>query len=156
MGKFFGDLFDDLKLYARQCAWWNARPKRTIKIGKQEREEVLPTRLKQAEDKGEVPYFPPLPVEVHYLMGHLQGIGYVEHGMGGPLRLTHVEIAAWCALYGIELRPWEVHVLREMSDAFARELVAAENWQHPAPWAAAPEQVNQQALVHRIKDVLRG
>lgn len=156
MGKFFGDLFDDLKLYARQCAWWNARPKRTVKIGKQEREEVLPTRVAQADAKDERPYFPELPEEALYLLQYLQDLGYVEQGFGGPVRLSYGEIAAWASLCGVALWPWEVAVLRDMSDAFARELVAAEDWQRPAPWAPKAEQIDQKVLERRIKGVLRG
>ena len=58
MGKFFSGLFDELMLYARQVAWWSATPKRREKVGKTEKEIVLPNRAKQAQDKGGDPYYP--------------------------------------------------------------------------------------------------
>lgn len=155
MGKFFGDLFDDLKLYARQIAWWNAPRKRVEKVGKTEREIELPKRAVAAGDKGDLLYFPPLAQEARYLLEHLQSLGYVQPGMGGPMRLTHQEICAWSELHGVALWSWEVTALREMSGEFASELIAAESEKRPPPWSPSPDQVDQVELVARIKNVLR-
>ena len=154
--KFFGDLFGDLMLYARQIAWWNATPKRRDKLGKTEKEIVLPIRAQQAQDKGDVPYYPPIPSEVSYLLSHLEGLGFSEVGMAGPVPLSWQEIAAWSHLQGVELNPWEATVLRSMSEQFVRELAEAENHLRPPPWSPEPEQIDQQELAQRIKDVLRG
>jgi hypothetical protein len=97
-----------------------------------------------------------LPDAVRYLLEYLQSLGYVEHGMGGPLRLSHQEIAAWGQLQGVALQPWEVDVLRGMSQDFAQELVDAEAHTRPPPWSPTPEQIDRPEVARRIKDVLRG
>lgn len=158
MGKFFDDLFDDLKLYTRQMAWWNATPKRKKKAGKHaaEREVAMPTRAARAKEQGDDLYFPPLPAEVSYLLGYLQSMGYVERTMAGTQCLSHQEMAAWCQLHGVALWPWEVSVLRAMSNEFAQELAASEDYQRPPPWSPEGEQIDRAAVARRVKEALRG
>lgn len=125
-------------------------------MGKTEKDVQLPPRAEQAKAREAEVYYPPLAGEVRYLLEYLQALDYVEPGMAGPVRLSYREIEAWTQLSGVSLRPWEVTTLRAMSAEFAREIRAAEDPKHPAPWAPEPEQLDRKAVARRIKDALRG
>lgn len=156
MGKFFSGLADELILYTRQIAWWSASQTLKQKVGKEEREIALPCRAKQAREKGFDLYYPPLSMEVGYLVEYLESFDYVEPGLHGPLRVSFHELGAWACLNGIDLKPWEVTMLRMMSAEFASELAAADNPQRPPPWSPAPQQIDRRALAQHVKGVLRG
>ncbi|QIL71671.1 hypothetical protein G7048_15695 [Diaphorobacter sp. HDW4B] len=100
-------------------------------------------------------YYPPLDDEARYLLDYLQALDYVESGLSGPIKLSFGEIESWTRLMSVHLQAWEVTFLRSMSTAFARELHAAENPSHPAPWAPVVEQIDRKRVARRIKDVLR-
>jgi len=54
-------------------------------------------------------------------------------GMGAS-PITHQEIAAWCALTGITLGPWESRTLRRLSRDYVGELHEAADPKRKPPW----------------------
>lgn len=69
----------------------------------------------------------------------------------GPV--THLEIAAWCALTGRELEPWEVQALRRMSGAYLSEATEATDPKRPAP-AWVGEAPTREAVANTIENIL--
>lgn len=94
--------------------------------------------------------------ELEYLVGYLSRLDFIEPGAAGPVRLSFTEIRSWALLSGVQLKPWEVDLLRRMSSEFVSELNAAENPQRPAPWLPSDGLQEKMAIARRIKDVLRG
>ena len=125
-------------------------------MGRSEREVKLPSRAAKAlEDDAEI-YYPPLAPELGYLVEYLRRLDFIEPGAAGPVRLSFTEIRSWAQLSGVQLKPWEVDLLRQMSTEFVSEVNAAENPQRPAPWMPVDALQEKQAIARRIKDVLRG
>lgn len=69
----------------------------------------------------------------------------------GPV--THLEIAAWCALTGRELEPWEVQALRRMSGAYLSEATEATDPKRPAP-AWVGESPSREVVANTIESIL--
>ncbi|MBB6578010.1 hypothetical protein HNP33_002078 [Comamonas odontotermitis] len=116
----------------------------------------LPSRAKQAEEKGSEVFYPPLSPEAGYFIDYMLSLDFIEPGMAGPVRLSFTEIYSWSKLHGVQLKPWEVTLIRKMSTEFASEVSAAESPQRPAPWTPEVVAVDQTKLASHIKDVLRG
>lgn len=125
-------------------------------MGRSEKEVTLPSRARQALDKDAEIYYPPLPAELSYLVEYLRRLDFIEPGMAGPVRLSFTEIRSWAVLCGIQLKPWEVDMLRQMSTEFVSEVNAAESPLRPAPWMPSDGLQAKVAIARRIKDVLRG
>lgn len=81
-----------------------------------------------------MPDMPPLD-RGGYLVGYLIEIGpTMAAGMGaGPI--THGEIRDWQDNTGIELQPWEAHLLRRLSREYLAESHRAEKLGCVPPWA---------------------
>lgn len=93
------------------------------------------TRIKEMEDRGELPLLPPI---AHpYLVAWWMEIGPTTvTGMGeGPV--TWQEIAKWRDLTGNDLYPWEAGAIRSMSQAFAAQRGEARKPDCPAPYRDA-------------------
>lgn len=105
------------------------------------------------------PYYPPIPDCCAYLVAHWRDLGRVTSNGMGATRLSCLEIAAWMALNGHELEPWEVDLLRGMSNAFLAESHAAEEPARPAPWVLEdPEllKAEKAATAKNVRLALRG
>lgn len=103
------------------------------------------------EERGHKPrglVLPPLDVGA-YLVEYLFEVG---PGTGdGPI--THQEIAAWCALTGREVEPWEVDALRRMSGAYLSEAHEATDPKR-APPAWESEQPTKEQVSNTIESLL--
>jgi hypothetical protein len=101
------------------------------------------------------PEMPPLEVG-HWLVGYLFEIGpTMPAGMGSGL-ISHQEIAAWQALSGVRLKPWEARALRLLSAEYLRESREAEKRERPAPWnpgEVAPEDLS--AVADAMRESMR-
>ena len=137
MGKFQAGLFDELSVYVRHAAWLNAaveRPKNDKSNAPlQSRLERLRINLKDDDYHPELP-----PIDgAAYLLGYLFEIGPTMAGGAGAAPITHLEIAAWESLSGVELMPWEARFLRRLSFEYLGESHKAEKPDRKAPWQAA-------------------
>lgn len=146
MGKFLEGVFDDLSLYARQCAWYAAVPERA-----QNDRSKTPalSRLAQLRKNLANPQFEPdmPPVDAGLqLLAYFFEIGpTVASGMGaGPI--NHAEILAWQQNVGIELSSWEARSLRRLSRVYLQELNEATDRRRPEPWKQARATQNAAAV----------
>lgn len=69
-----------------------------------------------------------------YLVEYLVELGVTE----GDKSLPNREIESWQRQSGIELQPWEVRLVKRLSDVYLSESHAARDPDAPAPWADAP------------------
>jgi hypothetical protein len=74
-----------------------------------------------------------------YLVDFLFDIGPVMSYGNGFAEITHMEVAAWQRLSGIELQPWESRMLRMLSLQYLNELLLAVDHQRRMPWEHAPD-----------------
>lgn len=45
-----------------------------------------------------------------------------QAGTNGPLSITFLELKAWSELYGYDLQPWELDIIRRLDDAWLEEV----------------------------------
>lgn len=133
MGKFYEGVYEDLTLYVKTAAWWSAAPS----DGKAERKSRVAAR--QELDKRFEPPMPPVDDEFEYLLSALFEAGPTStDGMGrGALKWS--DLMAWQQATGIELRPWELRIVRRLSGDYLAELVAAEKPSRLCPYAGKAE-----------------
>ena len=74
-----------------------------------------------------------MPIELLYLWEwYLELSAGRNYGsMGGPLPISHLEIAGWCGLNGIELEKWELRTIKAL-DRLER-MAAAEEYKANRP-----------------------
>ena len=72
------------------------------------------------------------------LLAWLLELGITESGGMGPVPLSWREIAEWTRLSGIELPPWQVRLLRNLSVAYIAESRRAEEELCAPPWGRDP------------------
>jgi hypothetical protein len=107
-------------------AWLNAIPK--DKNGKGEQ-----SRLDRMTAKGERPLLPVNPAP--HLTEWLFDIGPSSPGSMGDAALGYQDMAAWQAISGVELLPWEARTLRRLSGEYLVGRHAAEDQACPPPYA---------------------
>lgn len=90
-----------------------------------------------------------------YLLGYLFEIGpTVAAGMSaGPI--THEELRAWMHNIGVELRPWEVRILRRLSCDYLAESHRAEKADCAAPWRPVEVVIDRAAVADRMRNAIR-
>lgn len=79
------------------------------------------------------PEFPPLEAAA-YLVEHLWEVGPTMAAGAGVGPITFQELQSWQAQIGIELAPWEVRILRQLSFDYLDELRKAEKPDCPPPY----------------------
>ena len=152
MGKFFGEVADELILAARHAAWLSASPRTKLADGK---EVVHPSRLDTAKMNGAEPPMPPLD-NARYLYDWLFEIGPTEPGAMGRVEISWQTIDAWANRSSAGPEPWESRALRRASIAYIAESRAAEDVQRLPPWQAPRTQVDRDAEARHLRAVLRG
>lgn len=131
--------------------WLHAVPKSKAK--KTEDEENETRQGKFARELVEVIY---PPCEMMYMVEHLFSAGPTLPSAMGATPLTHQEIWAWQQNMNIELCPWEVNSLREMSRQYLFELLQSDKHDSPPPWVPEIDRVQGEAIAKRVQNVLRG
>lgn len=87
-----------------------------------------------------------------YLLSYLTELGVTQ----GEHSLTHLEIESWQRQSGIELQPWEVRVVKRLSDIYLGESHVARDPDAEAPWADAPYVVAiARQTANRMKAAIR-
>ena len=132
--------------------WLHAAPKSKAGINKTDEEPV--SRL-SFYAKNDVEVFYP-PCGMMYMVNYLFSAGPTMPSPMGSTPLTHQEIQAWQHNMGIDLCPWEANVLREISRQYLSELLQSDKHDSPPPWIPELNQEQGEAIVKRVKDVLRG
>lgn len=132
----------------RQSAWLAAVPERAAHE-KRTNESRLERLRKQYADDDFAPDMPPLSGAAH-VVGYLYELGPIVAAGMGAAPVSHLEIAAWVRLTGIELHPWEVRFLRRLSGEYLAELHAAEKADRPAPWGAVRAQYVARSMREQI------
>ena len=89
----------------------------------------------------------PDPGPAAYLLGIFRDVGPVRSEGMGPFPLGYADLLAWQQCMGVQLSPWEVGVLRDLSRAYCNELVASADPQVAAPGSGAETQ--KQAATRR-------
>jgi hypothetical protein len=134
VGKFQAGLGEELSLYVRQVAWMNAVPDNPTAKGR--KPQGMQSRAEALRAQGaEVP-LPPLREEAEHLVGYLFDVGPVLPAVLGVVPLPYSELQAWQQQSGLDLQPWEVKLLRQLSRDYAIEAKAASDAGRPAPWVA--------------------
>ena len=100
-------------------------------------------------------YHPEMPpVGAAYLIGYLWEVGPTMANGGYPGPVTHEEILAWQELTGIELKPWEMRFLRNLSREHLAESQRAEKRDCQAPWKIETDPaVASQNLKQHFRDL---
>ena len=91
-----------------------------------------------------------------HIFEHLIDAGIFTDGISGPISLTHIELFAWQANNGVYLQPWEVKLIRALSQDYISSSRAAKEASCPPPWLPEPTEEERAAVVPKIRDVLRG
>lgn len=98
---------------------------------------------------------PPVDQAISYLISHLYEVGPAMQGAAGSIPVTFTEFRAWMDLTGVELRPWEVRILRRLSGAYLSELYEAEKPDRPAPWTNEWEASGPSTAADGMKAAIR-
>lgn len=91
-------------------------------------------------------------VDAEYLIDYLFEIGPTMAGGMGEAPLSHGELAAWQANVGIDLQPWEVRFLRNLSIEYLSQAQKSDKPDCPPPYGTA----ERRALVGKKLDELFG
>jgi hypothetical protein len=101
-------------------------------------------------------YQPDMPhVRAAYLLGYLWEVGPTMAAGGYPGPVTHEEILAWQELSGIELHPWEMRFLRNLSREYMAEAQRAEKIDCPEPARREPNQADLEAVARSMQRSLK-
>lgn len=91
-----------------------------------------------------------------YLIEWLFEIGPTCAGSMGECPLTYLEMAAWQAVSGVELMPWEASLIRRLSAEYASMRHKAEEQSCPAPYSAVDDLAANRDRVARQVDAVFG
>ena len=112
------------------------------------------TRQTKFANEGRQIDFPPC--EMMYMVDYLFSAGPVTPTGMGSIPLTHQEILSWRSNMQVDLCPWEINALREMSRQYLSELVQSDKHDSPPPWVAEIDEEKGKMVAERVKDILRG
>lgn len=99
---------------------------------------------------------PDLPdIEDHRFVALLMEAGPIEAAGMGVSGLSWREIEAWQSRCAIDLEPWEVRLIRRLSQAYASELSAAADPDRPPPYAEELDE-DRRELVEAKLDMFFG
>jgi hypothetical protein len=130
-----------LTLFVRHGAWLNA----VMEKPASDKSKAQPTSrleiLKQGRKDYE-PDMPPVIPEASFLLGYFYEIGPALSTGAGPAVITQQEFSKWQENMGIELRPWQIRLLRQLSTEYIAESNKAAKPECPAPWGDMHKIVN--------------
>lgn len=97
---------------------------------------------------------PPIGDAALYLWQRLLDAGlFADHGTG-LAALSWSELRAWRALAGCPLAPWQARALHQASKALVAEHGKAANPDAPAPWTAALQPIDRDAVRDKVRAAL--
>lgn len=157
MGKFYAGVCEDLILYAKQFAWFSAKPKKPDVPGAVAKRDGSAQELTRAQDmiaRGGTPLMPPLE-DAAYILSYWQELGMVESNGMGATPLSAREIAAWQEGSGIMLQAWEFHILREMSRAYLAQLHESEKPDCPPPYGDPVNNFDREVVSKKVSNAFQ-
>jgi hypothetical protein len=131
--------------------WLHAVPKSKVKNDNEEKQETRQGRF--VRELVEIIY---PPCEMMHMVEYLFSAGPVMSSPMGSNPLCHQEIWAWQQNMSIDLCPWQVNCLREMSRQYLSELLQSDKHDSPPPWIPEIDKEYGEIVAKRVKDVLRG
>ena len=144
---FYERLSQELSLFVKYQAWLGTAP------DKRDGEKIDPLPRVQTLTPGEI-RFPPNPAE--YLTCWLFDIGPAVPGGFGVVAIGWRDLAGWQEITGIELRPWEARILRELSHAFVAQSREARKRDCPVPYAGSADDDRRADVASKIKALFGG
>lgn len=98
-----------------------------------------------------------MPPDQHgdYLLQWWCDMGMVASGGMGPAPLRDIDIAAWRANVCIDLTPWEVGIVKELSRAYLHEHAAAQDPLAPPPYGSVADTYDRAKVASRLGAALR-
>jgi len=158
-------------LYVRQIAYFAATPdgsklsRREQREGKKEEDNTViidsddeEDNLNEAsEDLSEIP-FPEIPPGAEYLIGLFYGAGSAMPTGMGLVPLSWQEIEAWARCSGLEdsITPWELQVVRRLSEAYTSEYSKASDPKRRPPYSkqVSVDEIDRDAIEKQTRNVL--
>lgn len=112
-------------------------------------EDVPPQEVPQ--ETQEIPY-PELPKGAEYLVSLLHSAGTATQTGMGLIPLSWQEIQAWVVCSGLEdsVTPWELGVVRRLSEAYSSEYAQAQAPRRPMPYQPVVEEIDREAVQAKI------
>lgn len=144
MGKFYGEIGDELSLVVRSLAWLNAIPK-----GSKDQK----TRREIVEEQGGEIDLPPC--SAPFLFGVLLEIG---PAMSGGMSLAPIgwrDIEAWQRCTGVRLPPWQSRMLIGLSRQYVSFGRDAEKPDCPAPWDDEDIETRRARVERQLKAAMK-
>lgn len=89
-----------------------------------------------------------------YLLGYWHDIGRHGYAGMGPVPLDDAALRAWRENVCIDLSPWEVRTVKDLSRAYLAELAAAEDPLRPPPFGSVADQFDRNKLAARLSQAL--
>ena len=142
----------------RTAAWLNAKlnpPKPSHKKKSTPSDDQPISRREKFKADGVVHAMPD-PGPAAYLLGIFFDIGPVRSEGMGPFPVGYADLLAWQQCMGVQLSPWEVGVLRDLSLAYCGELSAAADPQVAAPGSGSETLEQQTQRRERVSKGLGG
>ena len=128
--------------------WLNAVPKLKVDTkNTKSRQELFD------EEQKEITY---PPCTLWYMVDYLFSVGPVLSSTSGDSPITHQEILAWRKNMQIDLCPWEVQTLKDMSRQYLLKMIKSDHQDSPPPWIPEIDQEQGERVVAKVKDILRG
>jgi len=152
LGKFYERVYRGLSRYVRQAAWFSAVPEPESR--KSGEEAPRKTRAKSITDNGGKLLYPPVYIANH-LLEYLWEIGPVEHGGMGMDPVSYREIESWRRGTGIELKPWELRMLRRLSQDYITELNQSAAPDRSAPFGDPYMQFSREIVGKKVSSAMR-
>ena len=94
---------------------------------------------------------PPIGAPALGLWRHLLDAGPCADGGMGRSALSWADLRAWQLGAAQPLAPWQLRALRQASQAWVVEHVAAAKPEAPAPWSAAPSAVEREVVRNKVR-----
>lgn len=113
--------------------------------------------LEAPQEAQEIP-FPELPEGADYLVSLFHSAGIATQTGMGLVPLSWQEIESWVACCGLDesVTPWELGVVRKMSEAYASEYTQASAPRRPQPYSPEvdPDEIDRDAVMAKAISVL--
>lgn len=154
MGKFYASTAEELRLYAKQLAWFHSVPEaaKAHKAGAEKEPQL--SRGEKIIANGGILLMPPIG-DAAYIIQYWQELGIVNNTGMGSLPLNSQEILSWCEGTGVELSAWEFQIIRDISKAYLVELREAEKLEKLPPYGDPVNQFDRATVSKKVTNAFK-